>query len=82
LHLDQTYERGEIDSSIEKDWARKELWDEISKLPKKQRTVVMLRINDTLSYKEISDITGMSEGTAKVNYHHALKKLKEVLDNE
>ena len=42
----------------------------------------MLRINETLSYKEISDITGMSEGTAKVNYHHALKKLKEVLDNE
>tara|TARA_Y100001958_G_C20937686_1_gene345456 strand:- start:66 stop:614 length:549 start_codon:yes stop_codon:yes gene_type:complete len=82
LHLDQTHERGEIDSSIEKDWARKELWDEISKLPKKQRTVVMLRINETLSYKEISAITGMSEGTAKVNYHHALKKLKEVLDNE
>ena len=52
LHLDQTHERGEIDSSIEKDWARKELWDEISKLPKKQRTVVMLELMTHLVTKK------------------------------
>ena len=82
LHLDQTPDTGENDRTNEIEWERKELWDGISKLPKKQRTVVMLRISDSLSYKEISDITGISEGSAKVNYHHAINKLKEILDNE
>ena len=81
LHIDQIPDRGEIDRTNEEEWKRKELWDGISKLPKKQRTVVMLRISDSLSYKEISDITGMSEGSAKVNYHHAIKRLKEILDD-
>ena len=82
LHIDQVPDRGEIDRTNEEEWKRKELWDGISKLPKKQRTVVMLRISDSLSYKEISNITGMSEGSAKVNYHHAIKRLKEILDDE
>ena len=82
LHLDQTPDKGENDTTNEIEWERKELWDGISKLPKKQRTVVMLRISDSLSYKEISDITGISEGSAKVNYHHAIKRLKEILENE
>ena len=81
LHIDQVPDRGEIDRTNEEEWKRKELWDGISKLPKKQRTVVMLRISDSLSYKEISDITGMSKGSAKVNYHHAIKRLKEILDD-
>ena len=82
LHLDQAPDTGENDRTNEIEWERKELWDGISKLPKKQRTVVMLRISDSLSYKEISDITGISEGSAKVNYHHAIKRLKEILENE
>ena len=82
LHLDQAPDRGEIDSSTESEWARKELWDGISRLPKKQRTVVMLRISDSLSYKEIAKVTGISEGSAKVNFHHAIKRLKEDLNNE
>ena len=81
LHIDQIPDRGEIDRTNEEEWKRKELWDGISKLPKKQRMVVMLRISDSLSYKEISDITGMSKGSAKVNYHHAIKRLKEILDD-
>ena len=82
LHLEQAPERGELDRSVDKEWERKELWDGISRLPKKQRTVVMLRISNSLSYKEISEITGISEGSAKVNYHHAIKRLKEILDND
>lgn len=77
LRLDQTPDRGERDTTVEDEWYRRELWDEIGKLPNKQRSVVMMRIAEELSYKEISDITGMTEGTAKVNYHHALKTLKK-----
>ena len=82
LHLDQAPIRGEYDVKNEAEWTKEELWNEISKLPNKQRRVMILRITDSLSYSEISKITGMSEGTAKVNFHHGLKKLKEVLSND
>tara|TARA_B110000263_G_C15193938_1_gene457383 strand:- start:439 stop:963 length:525 start_codon:yes stop_codon:yes gene_type:complete len=82
LHLDQAPDRGEYDQVNEVEWERKELWASISKLPKKQREVVILRLTNELSFREVSNITGMKEGTAKVNFHHALKKLKEDLINE
>ena len=82
LHLDQAPDKGEYDIKNEVEWSKEELWNEISKLPNKQRRVMILRITDSLSYSEISKITGMSEGTAKVNFHHGLKKLKEVLSND
>tara|TARA_B100001778_G_scaffold3630_1_gene3111 strand:- start:510 stop:1034 length:525 start_codon:yes stop_codon:yes gene_type:complete len=82
LHLDQAPDKGAYDIKNETEWSKEELWNEISKLPNKQRRVMILRITDSLSYSEISKITGMSEGTAKVNFHHGLKKLKEVLSND
>ena len=82
LHLDQAPDKGEYDIKNEVEWSKEELWNEISKLPNKQRRVMILRITDSLSYSEISKITGMSEGAAKVNFHHGLKKLKEVLSND
>ena len=54
----------------------------ISRLPKKQRSFVIMRLAEELPYKEISIITGISENTAKVNFHHALQRLKEVLNND
>ena len=82
LHLDQILNQQKNDTSIATEWLNKELWDAISNLPKKQRSVVIMRIAEELPYKEISTITGMSENTAKVNYHHALQTLKKVLNNE
>ena len=82
LHLDQIINQQKKDTIVEKEWLYKELWDAISKLPKKQRSVVVMRVAEELPYKEISTITGMSENTAKVNFHHALKTLKKVLNND
>ena len=82
LHLEQIAEEGEYDQNNDFEWTRQELWEEIAKLPKKQRKVVILRVTDGLSYRDISEITGMSEGTAKVNFHHGLKRLKEKLNND
>jgi len=79
FHLDQAPDRGEYDTDLETEWTRKELWDAVAKLPKKQRMVVIMRIGQELPYKEIANVTNMSVGTAKVNYHHAIKRLKEVL---
>ena len=82
LHLEQIAEEGKYDQKNDFEWTRQELWEEIAKLPKKQRKVVILRVTDGLSYRDISEITGMSEGTAKVNFHHGLKRLKEKLNND
>ena len=82
LSLEKADDKVYRDTSVEDEWHRKELWDEISKLPKKQRSVVVMRIAEELSYKEISKITGISEGSAKVNFHHALKTLKQRLDHD
>ena len=82
LGLDQAPEKGERDTRVEDEWHRKELWDEIGRLPKKQRSVVVMRITEELSYEEISKITGIPAGSAKVNYHHAMKTLKDKLNHE
>ena len=82
LSLEKADDKGYRDTNVEDEWNRKELWNEISKLPKKQRSVVMMRIAEELSYKEISKITGIAEGAAKVNFHHALKTLKQRLNHD
>jgi len=82
LHLDQTPDKGERDTELEQEWTRKELWDAVAKLPNKQRIVVIMRIAKEMPYKEISEVTGMTEGTSKVNFHHAVRTLKEWLNND
>jgi RNA polymerase sigma-70 factor (ECF subfamily) len=77
--LDDIPETGRSDDTVEDQWRKKELWDGIYQLPKKQRTVVMMRITEELSYQEIGKIMHISEGSAKVNFHHALNKLKEII---
>ncbi len=52
-------------------------------LPPKQREVFIMRNFDEMSYKEISEITGRSEGGLKANYFHAVNKLTELMkENE
>jgi len=49
----------------------------LSELPPKQRETFCMRHYDELSYEEISQITGTSEGALKANYHWAVKKIAE-----
>jgi len=53
----------------------------IKKLPAKQQIVIMLRSFQELSYKEISNIMNITVNSAKVNYSHAVKNLKDILEN-
>ena len=53
---------------------------EIEKLPARQKTALVLRIFDDLSFKEIADVMACPYDTAKANYRHALLKLKERLE--
>ena len=51
-------------------------------LPHLQRAVLTLRVDQGLSYDEIAGIVGCTAGSAKVNYHHAVKKLRGMLAGE
>ncbi|HUH13728.1 MAG TPA: sigma-70 family RNA polymerase sigma factor [Longimicrobiales bacterium] len=51
----------------------------VRRLPEKQRLAVTLRIQRGLSYREIGEVTGSSEGAARVNYHLGIKRLREWL---
>jgi RNA polymerase sigma-70 factor (ECF subfamily) len=62
-----------------------EVWRKVharlSELPPKQRLVVELRLFHELSFKEVAVIADCSEDSAKVNFHHAVKKLRSLLPN-
>ncbi len=53
---------------------------EINQLPFKQRTALVLRVYEDLSFKEIADIMECPYDTAKANYRHALLKLRQVFE--
>lgn len=54
----------------------------ILELPLKQRLVFNLRYYDQMPYGQIARVLGQREQTLKVNYHHAVQKLKEKLTRE
>lgn len=51
----------------------------LTDLPPRQRLVVELRLFHELSFEEIGAIVGSSEDAAKANYHHGVKRLRELL---
>ena len=46
-------------------------------LPTKQRLVFNMRYYDELSFEQISQATGYSVSTLKINYHYAVQKIRE-----
>ena len=51
----------------------------VAKLPVKQREVVELRIYQELTFAEVATVMHSNANTAKVNFHHAVKALRELL---
>jgi RNA polymerase sigma-70 factor (ECF subfamily) len=49
----------------------------VAELPPKQRLVLELRVYEELSFKEVAEAAGCTENAAKVNFHHAVKRLRE-----
>jgi RNA polymerase sigma-70 factor, ECF subfamily len=52
----------------------------MEQLPEKQRLSVSLRIEEGLSFKEIGEVIGSSEGAARVNYFHGIRRLRELME--
>jgi RNA polymerase sigma-70 factor (ECF subfamily) len=53
----------------------------VESLSPKQREVFTLRVEQGLSYKEIADVIGSTEGATRVHYHNAMRAVKEFLDD-
>jgi len=51
----------------------------VAGLPDKQRTVLELRVFDDLSFREVAELAGCTENAAKVNFHYAVKRLRQLL---
>jgi RNA polymerase sigma-70 factor (ECF subfamily) len=69
------------DSYFDGDEAEIKFQKAVLSLPEKQRMVFNFRYFDELSFKEISEITGLSEGGLKANYHYAKSKVENFLNN-
>lgn len=53
----------------------------VERLTRLQREVFQLRVSEGLSYREIAELVGSTEGAARVHYHNALRALKEALND-
>jgi len=51
-------------------------------LPLRQRSVLTLRIFNDLPFRDIAQTIGISENSAKVNYHHAVTRLRQWIRRE
>jgi RNA polymerase sigma-70 factor (ECF subfamily) len=60
-----------------------EMWRQVSarleQLPPKQRLVIELRLFHDLSFQEVATIADSTEEAVKANYHHGVKRLRDLL---
>lgn len=68
---------GDPAAEAEAGWTAERLSEEIGRLAHLQREVFLLRAQQGLNYGEIAQGLGISEGSARVHFHHAVRRLKE-----
>src|SRR5256885_7483651 len=61
---------------IERAERQRLLREAIARLPRRQREVLLLRVDGDLPFADIAATLGITEVNAKVNFHHAVQKLK------
>jgi RNA polymerase sigma-70 factor (ECF subfamily) len=67
---------GDPGEQAEAGWTAERLEEGIGKLARLQREVFLMRAQQGLDYADIASGLGISEGAARVHYHHAVKRLK------
>jgi len=69
--------------NISQEFANKEalakIGESLKKLKPEQQEIIIMRVWDDLSYKEIAQITGKSEANCKVIFSRAMRKLRETI---
>lgn len=51
-------------------------------LPRRQREVLTLRVDAELSFRDIAVVLGITELNARVHFHHAARRLRDVVAGE
>ena len=74
--------RLESDEYFDGDEAQTKLQKAILTLPEKQRLVFNMRYYEEMPYDEMSEVLGTSVGALKASYHHAVKKIENILSEE
>ena len=78
---DNVSEYGALDKLIAEE-TQEQVRRSLAALSPTQREVFTLRVQQGLSYKEIAAVVGSTEGAARVHYHNAIEKVKELLKHE
>lgn len=72
----------DAEGALDRVRARERLRAAIAALPRRQREVVLLRVDADLPFAEIGSVLGITENAAKVSFHHALARLRAHLGEE
>ena len=59
--------------------AERRVREGLARLPRLQREVFLLRVQEGSDYGAIAAALGTTPGAARVHYHHAVKRLKELV---
>ena len=70
-----------LDTLVAEETAQR-IRDAVAKLSPMQRDVFTLRLTEGLSYKEIADLLGSTEGAARVHYHNAVQAVRDLLNDD
>ena len=76
------YSDSNIEEIIVKEQIRSDVRKLLDTLPEEQKQVVLLRLYGDLSFKEISDLTGVSINTALGRMRYALINLRKVIEEK
>lgn len=72
-------DRADPESEVLAGEAERRVRDGLSTLPRLQREVFLLRAQEGKEYEDIAAALGTTPGAARVHYHHAVKRLKELV---
>jgi RNA polymerase sigma-70 factor (sigma-E family) len=70
-------DRGYLERGLEDAERDPRLWDALTALPRRQRTVLVLRYYEDLADEQIATMLGISRGTVRSQAARALDKLRE-----
>lgn len=69
-----------VQEKIEKEDSMRSLKLSLGKLDEIERQIIILHYLEELSFSEISEVTGMNEGTLRVRSMRILKKLRDMME--
>lgn len=72
----------DTNTDLDGDEIQVKLQKALLKLPNKQRIVFNMKYFEEMKYEEIAEITATSVGALKASYHHAVKKIEDILSQD